>query len=738
MRGWVLSVLRLACRRLRSRPGLTLLSLAGITLAVALAAGVPVFSQGVSYLVLREELDRMEHAAGRPACAVRFYYLPSEQRPLGVPEAQGMEAVLRGLIAERIDLPIAQSVRRLESGALTLRPAGGSAPAGGDDAVARALTCSAFGGVAEHVEVVDGAPFGQIGRDDRLALWAHEETANAFGLNPGDEYDLVDGRGSRILAYVAGIWRARDPADPYWYEDPASALGSTFLVTESDYLATVQSLQPAGAGFASWYFVLDERAFSVAGADGFARGLGQLANAASSRLPEIRMDYSPLEPLARYRQRRSLLASLLVGFSLPGAGLLLYFLSLISLAAGANEREEIAILSSRGGGRLFILALLGVEAGLLVALGAALGLGLSLGVAQAMGYSQSFLAFVRRPALPVSLRGLDLRLFGAAVLMLLLARLVPSWQAARESVVTHLRRRSRPAPVRVFSLLMADLGLCAVTAYAYYQLSERGAIGIIGWEPAGDPFRDPLLLLAPSLFILTVSLMVAHLFPLWVRPVDWLGQRTNLFPAYMGLRHLVRQSGQYAGALFLVVICLGLGTFYSSMAHSLDRWLCDRIYYQVGADLSFKQGLPQAAQGAGMQAQPVPASEEEVEGGWLLPVSVYLEIPGVTRAARVGEFPATAVLLRPTKGRFLGVDRLDFPLVAFWRDDFAPVSLGELMNRLAAVDNGLLVSRRFLQGNLLSEGQPVDLDVRVGSSMQQVRLRIVGVYDYFPTVYTEQ
>jgi len=45
------------------------------------------------------------------------------------------------------------------------------------------------------------------------------------------------------------------------------------------------------------------------------------------------------------------------------------------------------------------------------------------------------------------------------------------------------------------------------------------------------------------------------------------------------------------------------------------------------------------------------------------------------------------------------MDRLDYPLVAWFCRDFAADSLGSLMNRLAQKQNGVLVSRSFTAKN---------------------------------------
>jgi putative ABC transport system permease protein len=82
---------------------------------------------------------------------------------------------------------------------------------------------------------------------------------------------------------------------------------------------------------------------------------------------------------------------------------------------------------------------------------------------------------------------------------------------------------------------------------------------------------------------------------------------------------------------------------------------------------------------------------------------------------------------------------LDFPSVAWWRDDLAQEPLGGLMNRLALTPDGILVSQKFLLEHKLQIGDQISIQVDANDFFKIKSLfTIVGVYNYFPTVYEEQ
>ena len=725
-------ILTLALRRLHSRRGLTALSLLSVVLAVGMVASIPIFSQGVSYLLLRNELLAEGDLYHRPPLTTRLYFVAKENTPLSLQNALTFGESFRDLIAGRTGLPIKQASTRVDSPNLTLQPSAGDSRYPNTDrgVIKKDLSLSVVTDIGNYITIVEGAPFGELSRE-RVSVWAYARLSSELGLQVGENYEMVSLRnGSRIPITIAGIWREADLDDFIW-SGTTLLWDNVLLITDAEYRRAVEPNFPQKTGFTAWYVVPDDAKLSLARADAAAAGLELAPSLADRHYPGVRLDVSPEAPLKRYLQRKASLSALLVGFSLPALGLLFYFMWLLSSVTAQFQREEAAILAGRGVSRGFFIMLAVVETVLLLAVGLPLGLGLSYAMARLMGLASDFLVFTRRAEFPASLWEADWRLLGAALLILLLARLIPTLAAARAGIVLHLRQRSRPRLLSGLLKLAVDGALVVVTLYTYQQLSQRGSLGIIGWEPSGDPFRDPLLLLTPSIFVLTGAMLLTHLFPLLMRPLDQLSGRVKSFPVYMAVRQLYRQGGHYSSSLCLVMICLSLGAFYSSMALSLNEWLVDRIRYQAGADYKFQQGMPPDLSGTS-EFDRVARSWTD---SWLLPPSDYLAIPGVEKVARAGQFKASVNFPLGGDPIFLGIDRVALPQVLYYRNDFSEAALGELMNRLGMYPEGVLVSRRFLERTRLLEGQRLPMKVQVDDDRYEVEFQIVGVYDFFPTAY---
>jgi putative ABC transport system permease protein len=122
------------------------------------------------------------------------------------------------------------------------------------------------------------------------------------------------------------------------------------------------------------------------------------------------------------------------------------------------------------------------------------------------------------------------------------------------------------------------------------------------------------------------------------------------------------------------------------------------------------------------------------------PVEDHLSIPGVRAATRVGRYKFTAIVPNGSlQGTFLAIDRLTFPSAAYWQKDFASVSLGELMNQMAANPSGVLMPDSVLKKQQLKVGDAIILGVATGVAGQSIPLqaKVVGSFDLFPTWYPE-
>jgi putative ABC transport system permease protein len=319
---------------------------------------------------------------------------------------------------------------------------------------------------------------------------------------------------------------------------------------------------------------------------------------------------------------------------------------------------------------------------------------------------------------------------------------LPALSAAGHTIITHKQEQARSLRRPFWQRYFLDVVILAVALYGYHVLRRRGTISLyLESGSASNPFENPLLFLVPTFFIFALGLFFIRFFPLLMSAVAWLVGRLRGTPSVLAFRHLARSSRDYTGPLLLLILTLGIATFASSMALTLDGHLVDRVYYQFGADVRLNETgeSTDLFVGAGQGMASEGGAEEETSGPrWLfLPVSQHLDVQGVSAAARVGKYTTYYSPAGRETGTFTGVDRVDFPDVAFFRADFASHSLGGLMNMLALNPDSLLVDQAFLERHGVRVGDPLRLILSLGGDQKEVDFEIAGTLDLFPTVFPE-
>ena len=723
-----------AFKRLTSSLGLTLLLILSVALTIGLMVCVPVFSGGVSRLIMQEEFSSKRKALNRPIFPVRFFARPGSSHAMTLADAEYSRDWIADMLVSRTGLPIRTLYMQCDSPFFQLRPRRD------DTKYSReyldAAKVSYVEDVQAHIGSVAGEPFGSGVDPNTLTVWVETHFADELALQVGDRYvlsGLYSSADEGLPVLVAGFFEASDPDDHFWHTLPQWHFNGVLLTTYEQYERYVYPLAEERTAYNTWYYTLDDTKMNLNRAPHYVQSLRRTERDVSRKLPGGGMDTAPTGSLIRGHNRKTALSFVLLGFSVPLIGILIYFIGSVATMIARSQGQEMAMLISRGSSRFQVLALMCLETLVLLGLAAPLGIGLGMLVARLMGYSLSFLTFIFRKPLAVHWASIDWRLVGAGALASLLARLMPTWFSTQFSIVHHERRQARGRALLSVTRVLFILILSGVTYYAHRQLDLRGSLGLVSWDPS-DPSNDPLLLLAPSLFLFVAPLIAAELFVFLMRPLVLVGRLVPSITAYMGSLSLGREGGQYRTPVYMLILCLSLGVFYASLATSADIWSVDQRRYEIGADLTF--GFPSQEESGGSFG----GGETSEANPMLLPASDFEKVVGVEKAMPVGEYQATVPMGRTTpKMRLLGIDRVDFAQVAYFRSDFSSYPLGELMNRLGATPNGVLLPVDIVSQLQLSIGEPIRLNFSVdGNSWYPFEFEIVGTFSFFPTMYREE
>jgi putative ABC transport system permease protein len=459
-----------------------------------------------------------------------------------------------------------------------------------------------------------------------------------------------------------------------------------------------------------------------------------------------------VDALWRYQQSSRLLLIQLFAFSIPILLLVFAFITLVAGLTVNGQRNEIAVLRSRGASAIQVFSISLIGALVLAVLAFVVGAPVSQAVAQLVGQTRSFLVFTQSQPLSAAITPSAVQIGILAMVVAVAAMVMPVWEAARHTIVTYKQERARSLRPPWWQRAWLDVLILIVAAYGTYLLQKQGTIAVSGVVnvAGGDPFSNPLLFLVPVLMMVALTLLLIRIFPYLLRFIAWAFSRLPGTTFLLAARQLSRSPGFYVAPMMLLILTLALATFTSSLAATLDSSLNDQVRYKVGGDMGLVEpgedtqagglfGIGSASDASQSSSSTSGSAATDVTTGprWLFaPVSDHLKVDGVTAATRIGLYTATAnVNSGQLKSQIMGIDRYDYTRIAFWRNDFGPTSLGGMMNLLASAPNAILVPYSVLANNALNIGDEIRMTIVGPDGPVDTGFKIVGWFKYWPTWY---
>ncbi|MEU3061506.1 FtsX-like permease family protein [Streptomyces subrutilus] len=545
-------------RRLRGRLPLAAAVLFTVLITTTVLTALLAFTRGVGEAGLRQALQGREHD--------RSTVVVTSDRPAGSRGAD--EQAVRDFAAELFGpVPVAvDSLARSRSYGLP-----GPAASGKE---ADLTLLASFD--RAHVRLLAGRwPQAQTA-PGRVAVAVPRAALTRLGLAEAAlpaEVRLADRYGGAPLdVLVTGVYRAADPADPYWTLDP---LGGRELQVSSfttygpllvdDSAFTSGAVPQNGRGslldpdFGSVRTAAAEairdRAAGLAPGTGGPGGAGAAAGAlkapagfqVKTELPRLLDELASGQTVAR--------STLMVG-ALQLAVLAAAALLLVSRLLTERQESERVLLTARGASRLR-LGTLGTVESLLLALPAAV-----LAPLLTPPLLKLLHSFGPLSRIPLDTSGGPLLWPVAAACAAGCVLLTALPTVLRGAGAAALRRSGRrQALVAGTARSGADLALVALAVIAYRQLDRYSGSGAPAARPGtGDGLGiDPVLVAAPTLALCAGTLLALRLLPFAARLGGRIAERgSGLGPALVGWQ-LARRPKRATGPVLLLVLAVSSG-----------------------------------------------------------------------------------------------------------------------------------------------------------------------------------
>ena len=705
----------LVAKRVLNNIRLMLATFIGLAIAVSFLSSLPLFTGGTIEKLLRTSIDSHE---GRPIGTVWIQHLEGVRGKGSVEEYHLADSYFRNNVRWILtyDLPILRFLRYVATDTYTFWPA--------DELQFSRTTDRRYGylafqtGLIERIDFLDGGPFGDtsLDSDGDVPAIVHVSVANELSFRVGDRYNFstlkqYDPKGVHVK--IVGIWEAKDLSDPYWLYDPYITINSVYINEVSMFNVVFEQLEGAHHEF-TWFVLVDEDYITSANVGRVRSGLLYLERRMQDYLGGAKLHRSLHNLLNDFELHAQVVNLLLLVLGLPTMAVVLYYVTTSFGMVLERQRNEIALLKSRGASTLHVVGIFTLEGAVLGALAYGGGLLLSQALAQLIGQTYGFLLFAKRPALTLFVTPQVTEYAAIAIGVALFASLGPAVMAARYSIIGYKQDAARSRSQSIWHRFFVDFIMLGAAAYGYRMLTERETITFL--EQTSELLIDPLLMVVPAISIIAAASIFLRFFPLIVDGLARLAALVAGTSVVTALRQISRAPGQYSSLILLLIITIALGSYSASAAHTIDRNFREEVYYRVPADLVLHE-VWRYVEETQSYIEP-PWSDHYVPGvAAATPIRKHEVHPDIREAGRL-------------KSKLIAIDRLEFPNVAWWRPDFADVPLGALMNALAIDQAAIIVQDEFLERYGLQIGDRLVLNF----DRYPVEFSITETTRYFPGV----
>lgn len=735
-------MLLIVIRKMLCNKWMVLCLLIGSILAVAMVSSIPVYTDGVLQRMLIRDLEnyQIKNSVFPGGYHVRTDY-KYKYKEVDRPKAYAMfNKKISDVLIKDIQLPALTVAQRVTLDNMKAAPEVKRE----EKPLERYVRLEGVSDFANHVKMSHGRIHSTQTAGDVIEAVVTENTMKELDLRLDETY-VISGSSKSIKdtmkVKVVGVFTIKDEADPYWYQGLGvfnksfvmdyALLQEMFVLKESPFSVLLTEAQ--------WFYALDYHKITIAGIndimkayDDHMRWYGNYRGVAELKMPAIGI-------IETYNEREKQLRIMLWVLLVPILLMLAFYIFMVSQLIIDHEKNEIAVLKSRGasGAQVFQTYLL--ESLLISFMAIVTGPPLGLFICSMLGASNGFLEFVQRTALPISLSGKAYLYSLFAVGLFMATMLIPVLISTRATIVQHKQKKSRGGNAPVWKKFFLDVVLLGLSIYGRYSYNNMQKTLNITGAKGTELSIDPLLFLVSTAFVLGAGLLFLRLFPFVVRLIFWLGRKVWSPVLYATFIQVGRSGGQEQFIMLFLILTLSTGIFSANAARTINANMENKIRYTTGSELVLKAHWEStqapASSGPPMGGAPAPAAASSNEPVRYIepPFMPYTQLSGVELATKVLRKTNMQVQYGSNwidKTYVMGIIPEEFLQVSWFRQDLLPYQLYQYLELMADDPTAFVVSTSYQKKYKAKVGDTIA--IRWGDQ-GYLEGTIYAFVDYWPT-----
>ena len=465
------------------------------------------------------------------------------------------------------------------------------------------ITMMTLPNVEDRVNVIEGklpkiASIGESNDPLQIEGILDVESAKTMQIDVGDIYPARpywEDEHKRLDILVTGLYERVDPEAAHWRIQNAAFNSRTntlqfarFVVPRETILEAVGVYFPNMGSDYSWWLNVDPEQIK-------ATETGSIRNTIESTERELKAIVdgfylvSDLPQVLRafetdlfFNRLPMLIVMILIVL------VVLYYVVILASLLVDTQKNEIALLKTRGATSRQILGVFIIEASLLAIIAASTGPFIAMLGVKFIGILPIYSELNNGNPLPVQLtfHAFQMALLGA--ILGLFALFIPSLRATRLGLLASRVTRARPARLALIQRYYLDMGFLGLVMFLFWQLTKQGSF--VATSLFGETTVNQLILGIPAMFLIAAGFVLIRIFPpgmnvmgkvLSKRPMSSITPPALI----LGIWQMARNPAHHSRLSLLLILTAALGVFAASFAATLKQSAIDQAYYRTGADL---------------------------------------------------------------------------------------------------------------------------------------------------------
>ncbi|TKC15425.1 ABC transporter permease [Robertmurraya kyonggiensis] len=736
-----MAILKIIIRKILNNRWLVGSLFLGLLITSSLVSSIPTYSSSVLSKLLLKELEdyqvKNDKYPGEYSYLIQFPSAEEDQKSL-VNELKKTSTNL----TNEVNLPIEATLTMMSTAPLAIANEDSS-----NLKEQKFGSILSFSDLKKHIEITDGNWPNAPTKDGIYEVLVPESALKKRDIVLNTTF-LAGKDNEQIVIKPVGTFKAKDERDPYWFTSPDSYNEDFFLPEETFETAFVNGDSQKIESI-RFYTAFDYHAVSVNQLESLV-GMEKRTKAAVSEITDGKLivNFPAQNIITNYFDKSGQLKTMLWSLNVPLFIMLGIYLYMVTKLIIDRQRNEIAILNSRGAKRVQILLIYLIEIGLLGTVAFIIGPFLGLWLCKILGATNGFLEFVQRSSLQTKLLKESFLYSFLAVLACIFMMMIPIYQASRQNIVHHKRTAFRVVGNVGWYTVFIEIALLGISVYGWTIFNRRQKELLALGDTANSFTVDPLLFFVPAAFVIGLGLLMLRIYPFLLKGINRLGKKYFSLSFYSTLIQVSRSAKQYLYLMLFLILTIAVGVFSASAARTINNNLEEQIRYGNGADVAVQVRWDSVTSGGvsspvgptGSPSETSTENQEEEEAVTGVRETIYAEPPydpflklksaeHVTKVFQKEDVTIDAKGESISSVNMMAIDSKDFGETAWFKPSLLSHHWYQYLNLLAKEPSAVLLSKTAASNLGVKEGDYLTIS---SNGTTPVEFVVFGIIEYWP------